>query len=620
MLMFEMYSLLGSVVLLLGGWLLAQTRDEHGLPIRSRVTAGEAMASLGLLGALIALPRDLPRETYAGALAGVLLCGLLLVRGAGRLAIGWTSPAEIATSAVGLGWTRPARAVWSVLALAGGLGVAVWLAGRGEPAAGLLGALLVLAPARWWLPWGASRERTRTGIERALAGLLAGGLEWEHHEAALRGAPVRIRFQGDDRAAEVTYPLPPNWKASAEESLEEDLRARLSRWGYWLTHIDASSRVALAESVEPLPSMLPYDGGTASDTGDVTLGMTRLSRQAARAKGRQYGSVEPFVWDARTAAHGLAVGTTGGGKSSVFRVIITSWCRHPDKRVILLDPKAVEFALFKGRRGVMTVTDTVDSMTEALHMIDAEYHRRVRLCTTHGVTAVWNLPPAARPQSWLFVVDEVMDYLDKNAASTEPAKAENEMRAQAIDILNRIFMKARVMDIHGLLAGQRLDKNVLAGRIQNNAPLRILTSVSEAGSSERHMIGLQDVEPESATPGRGVAKSVRLPESEVQFTYLDEAELDDWLPLDGAAEREWTALTQPGVETMTEADSPAASSTAPDQVDGAELAPVAEGPSPDQGDRGSRDGGGLSSPVGATPLPGDADDLDPMEWFVEEEG
>lgn len=533
---------IGAVVAIVG-WLLAQSRDEHGLPRRGRVRVGEWLAMTGLVVALLTLPRDLSALTYAAAITGTLLAGLLLVRGAGRLAIGWTTAAEVLTASAALAWRTPPRIAWSLLSLTGGLTLAIWLATQNEPTAALLGAAVALAPIRWWLPWGASREKTQTGVERALAGLLSGGLEWDGHEASLRGAPVRIHFRNDDKASKVTYPLPPSWKASAEENLEEDLRARLSRWGYWLTHVDASARVAVAEAVEPLPAMIEYAGETASDTGDVVLGQARLSRKAAKSKGRQYGQVVPFIWTARTAPHGVAVGTTGGGKSSVFRIIITSWCRHSYKRVILLDPGTTEFELFKGRQNVMSVTDSVESMTSTLREVEAERQRRAALCKKFGVTTVWKLPPDLQPPSWLVVIDEVMDYLDKAGGTSDEAKHENELRAEALDLLIRGEQLARKGDIHYLIAGQRLDKKVVDGRVQNNSPLRILTSVAEAGSAERHMVGLQEIEPESSTPGRGVAKSVGMPESEVQFTFLDEDDLDEWLPMDDAAEREWAALT-----------------------------------------------------------------------------
>lgn len=71
------------------------------------------------------------------------------------------------------------------------------------------------------------------------------------------------------------------------------------------------------------------------------------------------------------------------------------------------------------------------------------------------------------------------------------------------------------------------------------------------------MIALSEVEPESATPGRGVARTVGLPECEVQLTYLDEDDLDKFLPLDDTAEREWNALVNGETERPQEGEEPA---------------------------------------------------------------
>lgn len=110
-------------------------------------------------------------------------------------------------------------------------------------------------------------------------------------------------------------------------------------------------------------------------------------------------------------------------------------------------------------------------------------------------------------------------------------------------MIQRLEQNARKADIHLLLAGQRLDKDVVSGRTQNNSPFRCLTGVQEAEATERNMIKLTEVEPEDGVPGRGVAKTVRLPESEVQFTYLEPDDMPDCLPMDDSAEREWAALT-----------------------------------------------------------------------------
>lgn len=88
------------------------------------------------------------------------------------MAIGWTTAAEVITTAAVLGWLTPRRIVASAACAAAGLGLAVWLAGEGSEAAGVLGAAVALAPARGHLPAAAKRERAVTGIEKAMAGVL----------------------------------------------------------------------------------------------------------------------------------------------------------------------------------------------------------------------------------------------------------------------------------------------------------------------------------------------------------------------------------------------------------------------------------------------------------------
>lgn len=256
-----------ATMLLITGWFVAGSRDEQKQPRRFLVRSGQWMALTGFLVGLLAVPPALGALRYAIALVIFLVIGIALVRGAGRNSVGWTSTAEIVTSAVLLSWRTPRRALGSLIALTTGVSLAVWLASVPWPFAGLLGSLVALAPARWWIHAGYAREKARTGMEKAMAGVLSGGEEWDGHSAALRGAPIKIRFRADSEPDTVTYPLPPSWRESETESLEEDMRARLAAWGYWLTRVDASKREATAENVEPLPSMISYAGEKASDRG-----------------------------------------------------------------------------------------------------------------------------------------------------------------------------------------------------------------------------------------------------------------------------------------------------------------------------------------------------------------
>ena len=281
----------------------AQTRNQNGLPRRGLVSLGQTMAAVGLLLGVLTVPLDLSSHTYAGALATVLVVGMLLVRGAGRLSVGWTSAAEVVTSAVLLGWRRPTRAVWSLLTAAAGLALGAWLAGRGEPLAGLLGAGLTLASARWWLPQGAARERARTGVERAMAGALSGGLEWDAAEAAQRGAPVRVRFEGDATPVRVTAPLPPAWKAASEEDLSSEVNSRLGEWGTpWVVAVNHSER-----------RLIVIRRGPAGDGALRRRTPCRMRRRSASAGSARLllaglgGWVPvPFYWDAADSPSGLS--------------------------------------------------------------------------------------------------------------------------------------------------------------------------------------------------------------------------------------------------------------------------------------------------------------------------
>lgn len=244
-----------ALVLAVGGWMIASSRDRDGLPRTGTTRLGALAAFLGLLAGLLAIPGGVPPATLGALLLAVLIVGLGLLRAASRQAIGWTAAGEVATTAVGLVWAGPGRALTALLSLAAGLLAAVWLSGQGLPGAAFLGALVVLAPARWQLLWAAKRERARTKVERALAGALAGA-EWNPQESARRGAPCRVQFDAEQTPERLAFPLPPTWRSTDLERLEGELNARLADWGGpWLLQVIPGSgrTMARVERGEPLP-------------------------------------------------------------------------------------------------------------------------------------------------------------------------------------------------------------------------------------------------------------------------------------------------------------------------------------------------------------------------------
>lgn len=520
--------LMTAAVLMLGGWMLAQSRDEHGQPRTGTTRLGTLLTAAGLLLGVLAVPRSLPPLTYAALLAGVLLTGVLLLRGAARMAIGWTSVAEVFTTAAALAWASPRRALVAALSVGSGLSLAAVVAGEGSPLAGLLGALLVLAPARWWLRQAWRRETARTGVERAMAGALAGGIEWDGSEAALRGAPVHIRFDPSGSPVRVSAPLPPAWSGAAEERLVAELGRRLSEWGSpWVAVVDHSKRRVAASRGEPLPEAVSY-GGQRPDGMKLPLGMARISPEAAAAGVGRVGEISPFYADLADSPSGLIVGSMGGGKSVLVRLIILMWCRWIGE-AFLLDPKRVEFSIFRGRQGVRIVATSLEEIAAVFAQAEAEMQRRYALMEQEGVQHVNGLHEPLPPL--LIVCDEAFELFAKNPGSDEQIKAENVLRAQCAASARSLAALGRAAGIHLILLAQRADAEVVAGSLQNNLLFRALLRPLSAGSTARNMIGMTEVEVSGNPKGRAVMKTAVWPESEVQVFYVDAADLDRWLPL-----------------------------------------------------------------------------------------
>lgn len=563
-----------AVALLLGvgGWLIASSRDKDGLPRTGTTRLGAFLAFLGLLAGLLAIPGSLPSTTLAAVLLAVLLGGLGLLRAASRQAIGWTALGEVATTAVGLAWAGPGRVVVSLLSLAAGLSAAVWLTGEGLPLATFLGALVILAPARWWMLAAFARERTRTKVERAFAGLLLGGEEWSPQEAGRRGAPLRIRFDAAQNPARIVAPLPPSWSVARTEDLEREVHGRLRNWGpSWLTAVDASRRLMTVQRGAVLPDLVTF-AGQAACGHKVTLGLARISKAAAAAGLGHEGAVVPFTWDLSDSPAGLIAGTAGGGKSVLVRLLIVQ-AAMAGWQVWLIDPKRVEMTPFRGRKGITAVATSVTEIRDTMQRLRAEMERRYDLLQAAGRQKMDELPAA--PPPILVVVDEAFELMVKDPGSDDATKEENEMRMQIAGDARKIAAMARAADLHEVLLAQRADAEVIKGSLQNNLPFRALMRPLTAGSTARNMIGLNEVENLTGNPrGRAVMKTDLWPESEVQVAYLDAEDLDRWLPkvragAEGGERAEAEAATDP--EAPKNPDQPAAESHGSKPQDGGQV-------------------------------------------------
>ncbi|NLL36190.1 MAG: DNA translocase FtsK [Fretibacterium sp.] len=170
--------------------------------------------------------------------------------------------------------------------------------------------------------------------------------------------------------------------------------------------------------------------------------------------------------------HLLVAGTTGSGKSVFVNSCILGMCscRTPDElRLILVDPKHVEFAIYEGlphllacpisdsKKAVAALTWTVQEMERRTECF-AE--TRVRNLASYNERVL----PKDRLPNIVVVVDELADLMYTAGKEVE-------------SLIARLAQKARAAGIHLILATQRPSVDVITGLIKANVPARVAFAV-----------------------------------------------------------------------------------------------------------------------------------------------
>ena len=186
---------------------------------------------------------------------------------------------------------------------------------------------------------------------------------------------------------------------------------------------------------------------------------------------------EPVYLNIQKMPHGLIAGSTGSGKSVCINCIITSilYKAHPDDvKLILIDPKKVEFAKYQGipHLACPIINDNKLAAAALKWAVDEMEARYETIAAAGAVNYLEYLDLIGATKEYkhmpyiVIIIDEMADLM-LSGADVE-------------DSIARLTAKARAAGIHLIVSTQRPSVNVINGTIKTNIPSRIAFKVNKA--------------------------------------------------------------------------------------------------------------------------------------------
>lgn len=199
--------------------------------------------------------------------------------------------------------------------------------------------------------------------------------------------------------------------------------------------------------------------------------------------------------------HLLVAGATGSGKSVCLNTMLISFLYHTspeDVKLILVDPKQVEFTAYNGLPHLL-IPEVITDPNQAVMMLDwacNEMERRYKLLSNLRVKNLAEYNDKNEVKDGIceklpylvIILDEVGDLMSTHKKEIE-------------DKIVRLGQKSRAAGIHLVLATQRPSADVITGTIKANIPSKIAFAVSSFENSKiiigcsgaEHLLGRGDM-------------------------------------------------------------------------------------------------------------------------------
>ncbi len=231
----------------------------------------------------------------------------------------------------------------------------------------------------------------------------------------------------------------------------------------------------------------------------------------------------PLIFDIAKMPHLLIAGTTGSGKSVCINCIITSllYKVRPDEvKLVLIDPKKVEFSIYKNIPHLMAPVVTMPrDAAGALQAAVEEMERRFEVFESVGVRDLKGYNSVTKDDPDMPYIPHIVIIIDELADLMMTARNEVETA------ICRIAQKARAAGMHLIIGTQRPSADVVTGLIKANVP----SSIAFAVKSQIDSRVILDHGGAEALTGRGDMLFVpigAMRDTRVQGAFVDDKEVE----------------------------------------------------------------------------------------------